>query len=135
MKIVTGRWNPDFVKLVSAQYLLPGAVPRDLEGIAFGAVADNDGLSIWRGARRPTKVAVVGWSDIAKVRAGSKLLSGVRQVSTVDIEFLDGSGIGQFAVAGERWIGAFPQGSTAVQMLTQRLDEMRAHSARSQRSA
>jgi hypothetical protein len=119
--VVTGRWNPEFGEYVLANYLAGLRWPNQIRGIAFTVVGDSSGIHIWGGVRRPRELTILPWSEIERVSLGSKAISAIRTVSTIDIQLKTRPDTLQFAVGSKGWAGAFPAGDDAVSVVVDEL--------------
>jgi hypothetical protein len=119
--VVTGRWNAEFGEYVLANYLPGLRRPNQARGIAFTVVGDSSGIQIWGGVRAPRQLAILRWSDIDRVLMGSRAISAIRTVSTVDVQLKTKSDALQFALGSGGWAGAFPAGDDAVSVVVDEL--------------
>jgi len=115
--VVTARWNAEFGEYVLANYLPGLRQSNETRGIAFTVVGDSSGIYIWGGVLAPRQLAILRWSDIDRVLLGSKAISAMRTVSTVDVKLKTKSDALQFALGSDSWAGAFPAGDDAVSVV------------------
>jgi hypothetical protein len=129
--VFPARWNPEFGEYVLSNYLPGLRRPNQIRGIAFTVVADRAGMQIWIGIRSTRKVAMINWTDIQTVAEGSKAISPIKTVETIDVQLSDASLPLQFAVASQGWAGAFPADAESIQALVDDLRKLRLDSTNS----
>lgn len=81
-------------------------LPRRL-GMTVGLSADDDGVNLWCGVRKPQKVASLAWTQVNKVEVSSYVFSG-RVLGSLTFSGTMPSGAVTLSLVKRRWFGMSP---------------------------